>query len=65
MVKNPSANAENVGSIPGSERFLGGRMATASNILDEKNSMVRGAWQAVVHGVTKSQMQLSDWAHVC
>ena len=36
MVENPSANAENVGLIPGSGRFLGRRMATASNILDEK-----------------------------
>ena len=26
-------------------------------------SMDRGAWQAVVHGVTKSRTQLSNWAH--
>ena len=25
--------------------------------------MDRGAWRATVHAVTKSQMQLSDWAH--
>ena len=25
------------------------------------NSMDRGAWWATVHGVTKSQIQLSDW----
>ena len=36
MVKNPSANAEDAGSIPGSGRFPGGRMATHSNILDGK-----------------------------
>ena len=28
-----------------------------------KNSMDRGAWQATVQGVTKSQTRLSDWAH--
>ena len=28
-----------------------------------ENSMDRGAWLAVVHGVSKSQTQLSDWAH--
>ena len=27
-----------------------------------KNSMDRGAWQAAVHGVAKSQTQLTDWA---
>ena len=28
-----------------------------------ENSMDRGAWQARVHGVTKCQTWLSDWAH--
>ena len=27
------------------------------------NPMDRGAWQATVHGVAKSQMRLSNWAH--
>ena len=27
------------------------------------NPMDRGAWYAIVHGVTSSQIQLSDWAH--
>ena len=27
-----------------------------------ENSMDRGAWQATVPGVTKSEMQLNDWA---
>ena len=35
-------------------------MATNSSILAWKNPMNRGAWQATVHGVTKSQTQLSD-----
>jgi len=28
-----------------------------------KNPMDRGAWWIIVHGATKSQMQLSDWVH--
>ena len=34
-------------------------MATTPVFLPE-NSMDRGTWQAVVHGVTKSQKQLND-----
>ena len=34
-------------------------MATHSSILACKNPMDRGAWQATVHGVAKSQTQLS------
>ena len=35
-------------------------MANHSSILNLANSMNRGAWQATVHGVTKSWTQLSD-----
>ena len=35
-------------------------MATHSSILAWRIPMDRGAWQAVVHGVTKSQTQLSN-----
>ena len=35
-------------------------MATHSSILAWKIPMDRGAWQALVHGVAKSQTQLSD-----
>ena len=28
-----------------------------------ENPMDRGAWWVIVHGVEKSQMQLSDWTH--
>ena len=38
-------------------------MATHSSTLDWKNPMDRGAWQATVRGVTKSQGQLSTHAH--
>ena len=37
-------------------------MATHSSILE--NSMDIGAWQAVVHGVAKSQTQLSERKHI-
>ena len=30
-----------------------------------KNLMNRGAWQATVYGVAKSQTQLCDWARAC
>ena len=35
-------------------------IATHSSILAWRIPMDRGAWQATVHGVTKSQTQLSD-----
>ena len=35
-------------------------MATHSSILAQKNPMDRGAWRATVHGVAKSQTQVSD-----
>ena len=35
-------------------------MATYSIILAWDNSMDRGAWQATIHGVQKSWMQLSN-----
>ena len=53
MVKNPPANAGDTGSIPKSERSLGGGNGNLGNPKD------RGAWQAAVHGVAKSQTQLS------
>ena len=35
-------------------------MATHASILAWRISMDRGAWQAIVHGITKSQTQLSN-----
>ena len=37
-------------------------MATHSSILAWRIPMDRGAWQAIVHGVAKSQARLSDQA---
>ena len=47
-----------IGKIP-----LEKEMATQSSILAWKNSIDRGAWQAIVHGVTKSRTLVSARAH--
>ena len=61
MVKNPLANAGDVGSVPGSGRFLGGGNSIQHSCLE--NPMDRGVWPATVHGVAESQTQLSTHAH--
>ena len=60
VVKNPPANAGDAGSIPGSGRSPGGGNGNPLQYSCLENSMDRGAWQATVHGVTKSQTQLKD-----
>jgi len=46
--------------IPGSGRSPGGGNGSPFQYSCLENSMDRGAWQATVHGVTKSQTQLSN-----
>ena len=61
VVKNPPANAGDVrdaGLIPGSGRCPGGRHDKLHEYSSLENPMDRGAWQAAVHRVTKSQKQL-------
>ena len=61
-VKNPAANAGVAGSIPGSGRSPGGH----GSLLQHSrlgNPMDRGAWQAAVCGVAKSQTGRST--HAC
>ena len=41
----------------GQEDPLEKEMATLSSILAWKNPMDRGAWQAIIHGVAKSQTE--------
>ena len=53
MVKNPPANVGDAGSIPGSGRSPGEGNGNALPYSCLGNPMDRGAWQAVVHGVTK------------
>ena len=63
VVKNPSANAGDVGLIPGSGRSPGRENGNPLQILAWENSMDRGAWWAIVHGVTKRQTQLNTNTH--
>ena len=58
MVENPAANAGDAGdtgSIPGLERSPGVENDTPLQHSCLANSMDRGAWWAIVHGVSKSQ----------
>ena len=62
VVKNPSASAgdrRDTGSVPGSGRSPGEGNGNLLQYSCLENSMDRRAWQATVHGVTKSQTQLS------
>ena len=49
-VKNPTQNAEDLGSIPESERFPRKGNDNPLQYSCLKNSMDRGAWWASVHG---------------
>ena len=56
--KESAYNAREPCLIPGSGRSSGGGNGYPYACLD--NSMDRGAWWAIVHGVTKSWTRLSD-----
>ena len=60
MVKNPPAMRETWVQSLGWEDPLEEGMATYSSILAWRIPMDRGAWWAAIHGVEKSQTQLSD-----
>ena len=56
--RNPLADAgdiRDVGSIPGLGRSLGGGHGNLFQYSCLENPMDRGAWRAIIHGVTKSQ----------
>ena len=55
VVKNLPANAREAGSIPGSGRFPGIGNNNQLQYSYLENSMDRKAWQATVHGVSKSR----------
>ena len=66
MGKKPPAkagDARDAGSIPGSGRCPGEGHGNPLQYSYLENPMNRGAWRAIVHGVTKSQTQLSVHAH--
>ena len=66
QVKNPSADAGNtrdLGSIPGLRRSPGEGNGNPLQYSCLENPTDRGAWQAIVHGASKSQTWLSNWTH--
>ena len=55
-VKNPLANegdTGDMGSVPGLERYTGGRNGNPLQYPCLENPMDREAWWAIVHGATK------------
>ena len=58
MVKNPPANAGDVGLIPRFGRSAGKGDDNPLQYSCLENSMDRGAWQVMVHGVSKSWTRL-------
>ena len=63
MVKNlpdSAGDTRNSGSIPGSGRPPGGGSGNPLQYSCLENSMDRGAWWAIVLGVSKSWTRLSD-----
>ena len=54
-------NAGDPGSIPGSGRSPGEGNGNPLQYYCLENPMDRGAWQATVHGVAKSQTGLSNF----
>ena len=60
LVKNPPANAGDMGSIPGLGRSPGGGRGSPLQYSCLENPMDREAWWAAVHGVAKSWIRLND-----
>ena len=60
VVKNPPANAGDVGSIPGSGRSLGETNGNPFQYSCLENPTDKGAWQARVQRVAKSRTQLKQ-----
>ena len=64
VVKSPLASARDMGLIPESGRFLGGGNGNLLWYSYLENPMDRGAWQATVHRVAKSQTRLNGKATI-
>ena len=58
--KESACNVGDPGSIPALGRSPGEENGNPLQYTCLENSMNRGAWQATVHGVAKSQTRLSD-----
>ena len=57
--KESACNAGDLGSIPGSGRSPGEGNGYPLQYSCQENSIDKGVWQAVVHGVTKSRTRLT------
>ena len=67
-VKNLPASSGDTGdghSVPASGRSPGGSNGNPLQYSCLENPTDRGAWQATIHGVAKSQTQLSTYALEC
>ena len=60
VVKNPPADAGDVGSIPGSGRFPGEGHGYPLQYSCLGNPMDRGAWRATIRGVAKGRTRLRN-----
>ena len=60
VVKNPPANAEDAGSVPGLGRSPGEGNGNPFQHSGLENAMDREAWRATVQVVTKSQTRLNN-----
>ena len=58
--KEPTCNAGDAYLIPGWGRSLGGGRSNPLQYSSLENPMDRGAWQAMVHGVTKCWTRLKQ-----
>ena len=58
--KKYACSAEDLGSNPGLEKFPGEGNVNPFLYSCLKNSMDRRVWWDIIHGVAKSQTQLSD-----
>ena len=59
--KKSACNAGDMGSIPGLGRSPGEGNGNLLQYSCLGNPMDRGAWKAIVHGVSESLTQLSNW----
>ena len=57
--KEPACNTGDLGSIPGSGRSPGEANGNPRQYSCLENPMDRGAWRAIVHGITKSRTRLN------
>ena len=60
VIKNPPVNAGDGGLIPGSGKSPGIGNGNQLQYSFLENSMVRGAWQATIHGIAKNWTLLSN-----